>query len=554
MRVIRPLRSGLALLVLSSSIAIRANAQEIPASVEVQQGLVYSTVDGQSLLLDLFRPRDALNPVPGIILIHGGRPATRDRQHYRRLAVDLAARGLVAATIDYRGFEAASYPAALNDARAAVDWMNQNAERYGILRGAVAAGGEFFGGYVAAMLGVGVNGSRPAVGAVVGIQPVLDLSRFEPVGNPPYPYEFHLFLGYPRAQRPDLWEQLSPLHHVNARSSPFLLAHVEGHRVPIEQSRGMIAALSGHHVSAELISPDASGTQLVNAPHEAPGLPRAIVNFVTASLWKPPEGVRMIGDVVYARPEGREVRLDLFLPAPARGPVPAVLVFHGGGWTWGGKTDFREQCVHLARNGFAAACVEYRLARERIYPAALDDAKAAVRWTRANAARFGIDPNRIVAMGMSAGGHLAAMLGVTPEKAYFERGDDNAGVSARVSAVVAIAAVVDVPGFDRLDPWSARIFMGGRPQEAPARWADASPTNHVGPNAAPFLFLHATDDGDVAYGEAADMQKKLARTGIRAELFTADSGGHTFFRDYPWRVIAMQRVVTFLRSVVGPTE
>jgi acetyl esterase/lipase len=264
--------------------------------------------------------------------------------------------------------------------------------------------------------------------------------------------------------------------------------------------------------------------------------------------------VRVIEDVVYASPEGRNLRLDLFLPTTPKAAMPAVLVFHGGGWTWGGKTDFRDQCVHLAREGFAAACVEYRLARERIYPAAVDDAKAAVRWMRANAARYGINADKIVALGNSAGGHLAAMLGVTPEKPHFGRGDDNAAVSARVSAVVAVAAVVDVVGQDQRDPWSTRVFMGGRPHEAPERWAAASPTHHVGPGVSPFLFLHAVDDADVAYSEAAAMQKKLEQAGIRAEMFTADSGGHTFFRDYPYRLPAMQRVVSFLRSVLDSAE
>ena len=316
----------------------------------------------------------------------------------------------------------------------------------------------------------------------------------------------------------------------------------------------MVSALRTHGVRAELISPEVSGTELVGAPHAVPGLARSIANFAIASLWRAPDGVRVIENVVYASPEGRNLRLDLFLPASSKGPIPAVLVFHGGGWTWGGKTDFREQCVYLAREGFAAACVEYRLARERIYPAAMDDAKSAVRWARANAARFGIDSSKIVAMGMSAGGHLAAMLGVTPEKTYFDRESDYPGVSARVSAVVAIAAVVDVAGFDRLDPWSARIFMGGRPHEAPERWAEASPTNHITAKAAPFLFLHAVDDSDVAYSEAATMRNKLEQAGVRAEMFTAGFGGHSFFRDYAWRLSAMRRVVSFLRSFAGPVQ
>lgn len=525
----------------------------LPPSVEAHPDIVYSNVDGQALRLDVFRPKDALNPAPGIVFIHGGRPSTRDRHHYRRLAADVAARGLVTATIDYRSFQAASYPAAFQDARAAITWLNDHAEKYGLLRNAVAAGGEFFGGYVAAMLGVGIDGAQADVGAVVGLQPVLDLPRFEPVGQPPYAYEFHLFLRYPRAERPELWEQLSPLHNASARSSPFLLAHVDGHRIPINQSTEMIAALHKHGVRAELFGPAVTGQTLVNSPHDVPGLAGSIANFVVASLWRPPEGVRMIENIVYVNREGRDLRLDMFLPTSPSARVPGVLVFHGGGWAWGGKDDFREQCVYLARQGFAAACVEYRLSRERIYPAAANDAKAAVQWMRANAAQFGIDSSRIVAMGNSAGGHLAALLGVTPEKPRFGRGD-NGDVSTRVSAVVAIAATVDMLGKDRLDPWSTRTFMGGRPQETPDRWAEASPITHVGPSAAPFLFMHARDDEAVPYSDAAAMQKKLEQAGVRAEMFTVDSGGHSFFQEYPWRLSAMERVLSFLRTVVAPTE
>ena len=92
--------------------------------------------------------------------------------------------------------------------------------------------------------------------------------------------------------------------------------------------------------------------------------------------------------------------------------------------------------------------------------------------------------------------------------------------------------------------------MGGRPRDAPARWAEASPTNHVGPTSAPFLFMHGTDDGDVAYAEAALMQKKLEGAGVRAEMFTAQGGGHDFFWDYRWRETAIERAEVFLRSVL----
>jgi len=457
---------------------VQSGLPEIPPSIEMRADLVYATPDGKQLRLDLFVPKAMLGPAPAVVFIHGVKDG-RDKSHYRRFAASVAARmGLITVSINYRAPLDAPYPAAIEDARAAVAWIKKNAAELGVLPGAVAAAGDGFGGYLAAMLGVATNERGPEVGAVIAIHAVLDLAQFEPVGQPPYAYDFHLFFGYPRAERPQVWEQASPLRYADKRSVPFLFAHVEGQRIPIDQSRAMLRALTSAGVRANLYSPAGAGNSLVDAPHQVPGLVQSVANFVTDVLWRPVDGVRAIKDVVYANRDGRDLRVDLYLPASVV-RAPGVLVLHGGGWAWGNKREFRSQAAYLAAHGFVSACFEYRLSRERIYPAALDDAKTAVRWLRANAARYGIDPDKIAAMGISAGGQLASMLGVTPDRRSFERGDDHPGVSSKVQAVVAISATVDMLGKDRVDPTSARTFMGSRPQEAPARWAEASPTNHV---------------------------------------------------------------------------
>ena len=522
----------------------------LPEGVERVADLVYSTQAGRELRLDIFRPRFSKGPFPAVILIHGGRPTARDRHHYGPLAAQLADRGLVAVCIDYREALEAPYPAAIEDARAAFRWLETNAEEHHIVPGAVAALGEGFGGYVAAMLGVASDGTdAPSASAVVGIHPVVDLPRFNPTG---YSYRFHLFLGFPRAQRPDLWEQASPLEYVDFRAAPFFLFHAsKPKRVPVEQSTALVSALEEAGVEAELVSPEGTGEDYLSAPHDVPGFARSVARRLRNTLWRLPDGVQVRKDLVYASPGGRDLRLDLYLPERAAGPLPAVLLIHGGGWMWGGKGDLRKAAAYLAARGFAAACVEYRLAKERIYPAAIDDAKAAVRWLRANASVYGIDAGRIGVTGTSAGGHLAAMLAVTPDKTHFAEGGDSPGVSAEVQAAVPISAAVDMIALNHDDPWSPGTFLGGRLHEIPELWREASPTMYAEKASCAFLFMHATEDGLCRYAYVEAMRQKLVSAGIRAEMFTASGGQHDFFWDLRFRDAALARMASFLEEELG---
>ncbi len=266
-----------------------------------------------------------------------------------------------------------------------------------------------------------------------------------------------------------------------------------------------------------------------------------------------PSGVEMRADLVYASPGGRDLHLDLFLPPSQDELAPAVVYLHGGGWRAGNKRQFWRHAAHMASKGFIGVSVEYRLSGEATFPAAVEDAKAAVRWLRANASELGIDPSRIGAAGGSAGGHLAAMLGTTPDVERFEGDGGHAEFSSRVQAVAGFNPALDFSGIGarEADQRALYDFLGSSYRENPDLWVDASPVHHVGEGSAPFLFLHGTEDRTVPYHQSVEMRDQLDALGVRAELFTADGAPHGFFNRPPWYAPSLKAMEEFFVDVLG---
>ena len=267
-----------------------------------------------------------------------------------------------------------------------------------------------------------------------------------------------------------------------------------------------------------------------------------------------PDSVSLERDILYARTGSRALHLDLFLPRQGAGPFPAVVYIHGGGWRNGSKEAFQRQAAYMATKGFAGACIEYRLSGEAVYPAALDDAKAAVRWMRLNAKRNRMDPGRIGAAGGSAGGHLAAMLGTTGGLTRFEGNSGNSGVSSSVQAVAAFNPVLDLSTlgkqFDNEATRTIALFLGKSWNEAPELWADASPFTHVGPASAPMLLLHGDADTTVPYEQSVAMLARLKAAGVDACLYPAKAANHGFFNAPPWFVPALEQMEKFFVRVL----
>src|SRR5262249_33848932 len=140
--------------------------------------------------------------------------------------------------------------------------------------------------------------------------------------------------------------------------------------------------------------------------------------------------------IEYTNPEGQHLQLNMARPKKGEGPYPAILCIHGGGFRAGKRESYDAQCIRLAQHGYVALTVTYRLAPKFPFPTAIHDVKAAVRWMRANASKYQIDPERIGVTGGSAGGHLAQFLGVTGDVKEFEGKGGNAEQSSKVACVV----------------------------------------------------------------------------------------------------------------------
>jgi acetyl esterase/lipase len=239
-------------------------------------------------------------------------------------------------------------------------------------------------------------------------------------------------------------------------------------------------------------------------------------------------------DVNYSGVGGSQT-MDIVRPRSASSspssPRPAVLLVHGGGFRAGTKESYIPLAVKLAEHGYAAATITYRLAPRNQFPAPLQDVKAAVRFLRAHAAKYGIDPEHIGALGGSAGGHLVLMLGLTEGVAEFEGSGPNRDQSSRVQCVVDEYGPTDFTQSYSKSVDAAEVlpqFLGGDLNHDRLAHMRSSPLNWITPNAAPILAIHGTADTYVAYEQSLWLIERLIAAGVPAELETISGAGHGF--------------------------
>jgi len=243
-----------------------------------------------------------------------------------------------------------------------------------------------------------------------------------------------------------------------------------------------------------------------------------------------PESVVFERGVEFSNPDNQHLQLNLARPKTGNGPFPSIVCIHGGGFRAGTREGYDSLCVALAEKGYVAVTITYRLSPAYQFPAAVQDSKAAVRWLRAKAGKYHLDPTRIGAIGGSAGGHLALFLGVTSGVKQFE-GEGNLDQSSQVTCVVSHYGPSDftqsygksVDAHEVLP-----LFFGGNLTEKRKEHIAGSPLNWVTPNAAPTLCIHGTEDKYVAYEQAGWMVDRLKSAAVDAELLTLPGAGHGF--------------------------
>ena len=240
-------------------------------------------------------------------------------------------------------------------------------------------------------------------------------------------------------------------------------------------------------------------------------------------------------NVAYGTADGQPLLLDIYTPARPGKRRPAILAIHGGGWTGGSKSSYAALAPRFTRAGYVMISVEYRLVKgnRNRWPAQIDDAQRAVRWVRAHAERYGIDPDRIGAYGHSAGGHLVAMLGTCDTR------DDHdpllAGYASRVSCVVDTCGPTDFRDDARrlFNPKIVPLvygLIGKMPNEAPALYREASPITHIDAKTVPFLIFHGTADNVVPIDQSERLLTALQKSHVESRLVRLPGEGHLFTR------------------------
>jgi acetyl esterase len=251
-------------------------------------------------------------------------------------------------------------------------------------------------------------------------------------------------------------------------------------------------------------------------------------------------------DIEYANRGGESLTLDASIP-DGKGPYPAVIIVHGGGFTQGNKGSFVTPLFPVFTNaGFVWFTINYRLAPKSHFPAPIEDAEDAVRWVKAHAAEYKVDPNRTALLGESAGGHIVAYIAAT------------SGSKLGLKGVVPFYAPHDLYYEAMNQPQAQktlRAFVGTGEEMNPAvieLLKQASPYYHVQKNMPSMLLIHGTADDLVAYEQSVRMLDKLRSAGVTAELYTVKDGNHGMgsWEQIPGGNAYKQYLVTWLRKTL----
>jgi acetyl esterase/lipase len=240
--------------------------------------------------------------------------------------------------------------------------------------------------------------------------------------------------------------------------------------------------------------------------------------------------VELIKDVEFGKGGDRPLKLHILRPkSPPADAMPVVVWIHGGGWQAGSKDSGVGRLARFAQRGYFCASIEYRLSKEAIFPAQIEDCKCAIRFLRAKAKQFNLDPDRIGVWGSSAGGHLVALLGTS---AYVKELEGRGGwqeYSSRVHAVCDFCGPTDLVKIVGPSPAAENAvtrLLGGTPAEKKQLADLANPITHITKDAPPFLIIHGDEDKTVPLSQSELLRDALEKVRVPVQLHVAKGQGH----------------------------
>lgn len=476
-----------------------------------REEVVYRKTPQGELKMTIFYPDGwkASDQRPGIVFFFGGGFTNGSPQQFYSKAGYLASRGMVAASAEYRikTKHGTAVDDALVDCQAAYGWLKEHAGEQGIDPGKLSAGGGSAGGMCA--LSIWKAGVRPA--SFVLFNPG-GLPRFAPDESLPPTV---MFFG---SKDPMYAEAQSFLAKAPKGRVEMFVAQGQPHGFFNDRGDGSWHASTTYQADSWLVSRGyLQGKPTIALPQfsKAALFPEAMM--LPSGPGKPrpvPAGVKAHRDVEYAP----GLLLDIYVPAGP--PKPLVVWIHGGAWQNGNKEG--APSMDLLPAGFAAASIRYRLSQQAPMPAQIDDCRAAIRFLRANAAKYGYDGAKIGVWGSSAGGHLVALVGTMGE------GADKVQAVVDWYGPTAVRRMSMYPSrIDHDSPSAPEARLIGGPVQQNAELAEkANPISYVTKDDPPFLIQHGDADPLVPMEQSELLRDALKKAGVPVEMDVFHGAGH----------------------------
>ncbi|MBB4802318.1 pectinesterase [Flavobacterium nitrogenifigens] len=268
--------------------------------------------------------------------------------------------------------------------------------------------------------------------------------------------------------------------------------------------------------------------------------------LITIPEIKPNQDVQVTFDLVYNKEKERELHLDAFVNKKNK-KSPAVIMIHGGGWRSGNKDQMQFLGREIASKGYSAFSIEYRLSLEAKYPTGVIDVKNAIKFIKDNASKFNVNVNKIAVLGCSSGGQMAALIGTTNNNSIFEDKAFKSKSSSKVNAIIDVDGVLAFKHPESSEGDMAAFWLGGKSDEIPEIWKEASALTHTDKNTPPVLYIcssiprfHAGRD---------DMIKILNENKIYNEVQTIPDSPHSFWFYEPWFKQTISYTIQFLDKI-----
>lgn len=281
----------------------------------------------------------------------------------------------------------------------------------------------------------------------------------------------------------------------------------------------------------------------------------ALKKYPNITIANPPVPATITSTInlVYCTVNNRQLHLDIFCPATNKALLPGVLIIHGGGWRSGDRSQHVPLAQQLAAKGYVTITAEYRLSTEALYPAAVNDLKTALKWMRANAKVYHIDPDKIAVWGFSAGGQLATLIGTTAGDGTFAGDGCYDTYSDKVQAIVdadgtlAFIHPESGEGDDSKHKSAGTLWFGASKTERPDLWNEAGALNHVSKTTPPIAFINSSVDR--MHAGRTDFIRKLDSLHIYSEVHTFPDTPHPFLLFNPWFEPVLNYTTAFLDKI-----